>query len=117
LLKPCAGDDKTQEGREGSGESTLYLYGAGLISEKRGSTVLYHHYNHLGSTMQLTDGLGTVKAAYTYGTYGELLSGDSSLTRVVEQLEHTDLLTGLPSIKMNMICGERSSFGDFLSFT
>ena len=31
--------------------------------------------------MQLTDGTGTVKAAYTYGTYGELLSGDSSLTR------------------------------------
>ena len=28
----------------------------------------------------------------------------------------TDLLTGLPSIKMNMICGERSSFGDFFSF-
>ena len=25
--------------------------------------------------------------------------------------------TGLPTIKNNMICGERSSFGDFFSFT
>ena len=27
------------------------------------------------------------------------------------------LSTGLPTIKKNMICGERSSFGDFFSLT
>ena len=79
--KEGSADSVSVSGVAGSVETTLYLYGAGLISEKRGSTILYHHYNHLGSTMQLTDGSGTVKAAYTYGTYGELLSGDTSLTR------------------------------------
>ncbi|MBQ7942728.1 MAG: RHS repeat-associated core domain-containing protein [Lachnospiraceae bacterium] len=64
-----------------TGTETLYLYGNGLISEKKGDIVLYHHYNHLGSTTKLTDSEGGVVETYTYGTYGELLSGDMSLTR------------------------------------
>lgn len=52
-----------------------------MVLEKNGDMSLYHHYNNLGSTMKLTDAKGNVKATYTYGTYGELLSGDASLTR------------------------------------
>ena len=35
----------------------------------------------MGSTTKLTDSDGNVVASYTYGTYGELLSGDATLTR------------------------------------
>ena len=60
---------------------TIYTYGSGLISEATGDIVLYHHYNNLGSTMKLTDARGNVAASYTYGTYGELLSGNATMTR------------------------------------
>ena len=59
----------------------IYIYGYGLISEKEGSKTYYHHYNNLGSTMKLTDESGKVIASYSYGTYGELLSGDTTYTR------------------------------------
>lgn len=62
-------------------ERTIYLYGNGLISEEKdGSTILYHSYDHLGSTVALTDISGDVVERYTYGPYGELVGGDSSLT-------------------------------------
>ncbi len=64
-----------------AGSTTTYYYGTGLISETKGDITLYHHYNHLGSTMKLTDSDGNVVETYTYGTYGELLSGDATLTR------------------------------------
>ena len=60
---------------------TTYFYGNGLVSENCGSITLYHHYNHLGSTTKLTDADGYVVETYTYGTYGELLSGDAKRTR------------------------------------
>ena len=65
---------------EAKGQTTLCIYGSGLIYECTGDIYLYHHYNHLGSTMKLTDVKGTVMASYTYGVYGELLSGDTGLT-------------------------------------
>jgi len=64
-----------------TGTTTTYLYGQGLISEETEGNYLYHHYNNLGSTMKLTDGEGQVVESYTYGVYGELLSGDETLTR------------------------------------
>ncbi|MBR6627669.1 MAG: hypothetical protein IKL04_06820, partial [Lachnospiraceae bacterium] len=64
-----------------AGSTTTYYYGTGLISETKGHITLYHHYNHLGSTTKLTDSDGNVVETYTYGTYGELLSGDATLTR------------------------------------
>ena len=73
--------EKTAGKAETAGTTTTYLYGQGLISEQTGDLYLYHHYNHLGSTMLLTDGEGNVVETYTYGVYGELLSGDESLTR------------------------------------
>jgi len=54
----------------------LYVYGNGLISETEGASTLYHHYNNIGSTMKLSDGLGNIVAEYTYGPFGELLSGN-----------------------------------------
>ena len=63
------------------GTTTLYVYGNGLIYEHTGDLYLYHHYNNLGSTMKLTDQRGEVIATYAYGTYGELLRGDTTLTR------------------------------------
>ncbi|MGN9018472.1 RHS repeat domain-containing protein, partial [Lachnospiraceae bacterium HCP1S3_C3] len=38
------------------------------------------HYNNIGSTMYLTDSEGNICAEYIYGTYGELLKGDTNLT-------------------------------------
>ena len=61
--------------------TTLYVYGQGLICEETAGMYLYHHYNNLGSTMKLSNAVGQVVATYTYGTYGELLSGDTTLTR------------------------------------
>lgn len=66
---------------DGEGSTTLCIYGNGLICEKTGDIYLYHHYNHLGSTMKLTDAKGGVTASFTYGTYGELLSGSTGYTR------------------------------------
>ncbi len=63
------------------GVTTLYVYGNGLIYEYNEHEVLYHHYNNLGSTTKLTDEEGAVVASYTYGVYGELLRGDTTLTR------------------------------------
>ncbi|MDE7368038.1 MAG: PKD domain-containing protein, partial [Lachnospiraceae bacterium] len=40
----------------------------------------YYHYDNLGSTRAITDKNGEILATYTYGVYGEILSGDTSLT-------------------------------------
>ncbi|MBR1930228.1 MAG: hypothetical protein IJ833_01960 [Lachnospiraceae bacterium] len=80
-----ASTDKTQGERTAytlaTGDETQYIYGNGLISERQADLTLYHHYNNLGSIVKLTDAKGNVVASYTYGAYGELLSGDRSLTR------------------------------------
>ena len=44
------------------------------------SRILVHHYNNIGSTTKLTNELGEVVEEYSYGTYGELLSGDTEKT-------------------------------------
>ena len=56
------------------------VYGNGLVSQTGIQGCRYYHYNHLGSTTRLTDKDGHVTDAYTYGQYGELLSGDISGT-------------------------------------
>ena len=62
----------------------IYVYGNGLIYEYEDdaetSDILVHHYNHIGSTMKLTNAQGEVVENYQYGTYGELLSGDTTKT-------------------------------------
>ena len=66
---------------DGNGTETLCIYGNGLICEKTGDIYAYHHYNNLGSTVKLTDADGRITASFTYGTYGELLSGSTGSTR------------------------------------
>ena len=55
------------------------------MSDKAGDSLSYieydpegFHYNNIGSTMMLTDENGNVNEEYSYGPYGELLSGDAS---------------------------------------
>ena len=69
-------------------QTVRYTYGNGqLISQTQdqgeetgtGQT-LYFHYDNLGSTRVLTDQNGAITGTYTYGIYGELLSGDTSQT-------------------------------------
>ncbi len=52
---------------------TVYTYGTGLVSERRnGGEEFYYHYNHLGSTMAVSDKGGNVVYRFVYDTYGEL---------------------------------------------
>lgn len=69
-------------------QTVRYTYGNGqLISqtqdqgeETETGQTLYFHYDNLGSTRVLTDQNGAITGTYTYGIYGELLSGDTSQT-------------------------------------
>ena len=59
-----------------NGKTTLYLYGNGLLAQNDGDNgYLYYHFNNIGSTTAVTDSDGKLKYAFSYGTYGELLSG------------------------------------------
>ena len=51
--------------------------GNGLLAQEdeTGEYLLYH-FNNIGSTSAVTDMDGTIVHAYSYGTYGELLSGN-----------------------------------------
>ncbi len=66
---------------DGGKDRTAYIYGNGLLYEENSGTLKIHHYDHLGSTTALTDEHGNILAEYTYGTYGELLTGDKNLTQ------------------------------------
>ena len=87
----------TYTDRNKEDKNITYVYGNGLIYEygsvgkesiQEGSgteqdetePILVHHYNNIGSTTKLTNELGEVVEKYSYGTYGELLSGDASKT-------------------------------------
>ena len=59
-------------------KTTLFVYGNGLLAQKDADNgYLYYHFNNIGSTTAVTDGDGKLKYAFSYGTYGELLSGDT----------------------------------------
>jgi RHS repeat-associated protein len=60
-----------------TGSGTLYVYGLGLIGEESAERgYLTYHFNQVGSTTAITNESGDVIRTYTYGPYGELLSGD-----------------------------------------
>lgn len=60
------------------GKTTLYLYGNGLLAQNDDDNgYLYYHFNNIGSTTAVTDSDGKLKYSFSYGTYGELLSGDT----------------------------------------
>ncbi|SFR61808.1 RHS repeat-associated core domain-containing protein [Anaeromicropila populeti] len=61
------------------GKSTYFIYGNGLLAqteEEKG--YLTYHYNNIGSTTELTNDKGAVVSRYSYGPYGELLSGEQN---------------------------------------
>ena len=61
-----------------NGKTTLYVYGNGLLAqEDEENGYLTYHFNNIGSTTAITDEDGTIIHAYTYGTYGELLTGET----------------------------------------
>ena len=54
-----------------------YVYGNGLISEYNGNLISNYHFNHLGSTIAITDKDGKVTNRYEYGVYGNLTAKNS----------------------------------------
>ena len=63
-----------------------YYYGIALIYEKEADKISVYHFDHLGSTRNITDEKGNICYRFRYGTFGELLSvwdGDNtSLTEI-----------------------------------
>ena len=63
-----------------------YYYGIALIYEKEADKIRVYHFDHLGSTRNITDEKGNICYRFRYGTFGELLSvwdGDNtSLTEI-----------------------------------
>ena len=75
-----------EEKEQNSVHKTLYVYGNGLVSEEDSNKgYQLYHFNHLGSTVCLTDEQGNVTQNFTYGTYGELTGGDAESTRYLYQ--------------------------------
>ena len=78
------------ENKSGTTEKRTAYFGNGLIYEDISTSYggnhtttksQYYHYNHLGSTTKLTESTGKITESYTYGTYGELLSGNKNKTQ------------------------------------
>lgn len=67
--------------KEEVSNTIICYYGNGLLYEDNEKGTYYHHYNNIGSTIFLTNSSGKIVEEYSYGTYGELLSGDSSKTK------------------------------------
>ena len=76
-------DESTSEEKykEEVSNTIICYYGNGLLYEDNEKGTYYHHYNNIGSTILLTNSSGKIVEEYTYGTYGELLSGDISKTK------------------------------------
>ena len=76
-------------------EQSIYTYGTGLVSERRDegnshTREYYYHYNHLGSTMALSDKDGNVVYRFVYDTYGELKdiqNGDRVSLKTAEEAQ------------------------------
>ena len=60
-------------------EQVWYTYGNDLLSQQRGDSLGYYHYDGLGSTRALSDDSGELTDAYAYTAFGELdaRTGDS----------------------------------------
>jgi RHS repeat-associated protein len=52
-----------------------------MIDAANGNKVSFFHFDHLGSTLALTDAQGQVTDAYSYGPYGKLLLHTGSSTQ------------------------------------
>jgi RHS repeat-associated protein len=54
------------------------VYGLGLIGQQDSTGYNVYHFDFRGSTVALTNSLGTVTDRFTYGAYGELLTHTGS---------------------------------------
>jgi RHS repeat-associated protein len=64
-----------------TGVITHYIYAGDILLyqfEEGGGAARYYHYDHLGSTVLLTDGEGTATDRFSYSAYGETLSRTGS---------------------------------------
>ncbi|MFL0809341.1 MAG: tandem-95 repeat protein [Agarilytica sp.] len=62
-----------------SGSTTVaYTYGHDLLSQERGVDTSWFHYDGLGSTRLLSDGLGAFTDTYDYEAFGEVLNETGS---------------------------------------
>lgn len=57
-----------------NGEVTRYVYGPGLLYEERNGQIRCYHYDHLGSTLAITDASGAVTSRISYSEYGQITS-------------------------------------------
>ena len=72
---------KRYDVKDDESSSIVCYYGNGLLYEDNDKGTYFHHYNNIGSTILLTNSSGKIVEEYSYGTYGELLSGDTSKTK------------------------------------
>ena len=64
------------------GAVTRYVYGLGLLYEERsGGVQRYYHYDHLGSTVALTDSAGQVTGRARYTTFGTLAASEGEILK------------------------------------
>ena len=73
LMKKTRGSGKNAD-TAGAGTVTCYIYGVRLAAQEASDYLLYH-YNHVGSTLAVTDQEGTIRQEYDYSPYGRLLQG------------------------------------------
>ncbi len=59
---------------------TYFVYGLGLIGQETGGDYRSYHFDHLGSTIALTDQSGNVTDCFRYAPYGELLYRSGNIT-------------------------------------
>jgi RHS repeat-associated protein len=73
-----ATDSYLMEKDDGGNTTAVYTtepaqYGK-LVSQRRGNTTSYYHFDAQSSTRQLTDGSGDVTDSYTYSAFGEIVA-------------------------------------------
>ncbi len=54
--------------------NAAYIHGDDLISQTRGGTTSFYHYDGLGSTRALTDDTGVISDSYNYEAFGQVLN-------------------------------------------
>lgn len=59
--------------------ATYYLYGLGLLYEETNAATRTYHYDHLGSTVALTDNAGAVVGRAAYSSFGTMI-GTTTVT-------------------------------------
>ena len=75
ILLETAGTDATQA------VYTLQPLGVGkLVSQRRGATSSFFHFDALGSTRELTDAAESIADTYLYRAYGKLVTSNGSTT-------------------------------------